>query len=290
MIQATKLELVDLGQQQSNMNITFNHKNFFCHNINSFLLKKGYSDKNIYYLIKNNNVFINDIVVLDKNFKIRFNDKVKVILNNEENTLNPFKKELSILYEDDYILIVDKPKYIDVEPTKKNYNNTLANIVTYYYKNNDIKSKIHLVNRLDKLTSGIVILAKNQYIHNLFKNVKIKKKYLSNVIGKVNKKGIIKIKIKKDENSIKRIISNDGKLSLTKYKLVSYKDNISLVDIELLTGRTHQIRLSFASINNPLVDDPIYGVNINNNMYLDAYFVKFKHPITKKIITINKRH
>ena len=110
------------------------------------------------------------------------------------------------------------------------------------------------------------------------------------MIGKVNKKGIIKIKIKKDENSIKRIISNDGKLSLTKYKLVSYKDNISLVDIELLTGRTHQIRLSFASINNPLVDDPIYGVNKNNNMYLDAYFVKFKHPITKKVITINKRH
>ena len=277
-----------MDQQLNNMDISFKYKNYFNKNINQFLLKKGYSSNNIFYLIKNKNVLVNNHVVIDKNTRIRFNDTIKVTLNNEKNTFNIFDSKLKVLYEDSYILIVDKPKNMDVEPSMKNYNNTLANIVTNYYKNNNINSKIHLVNRLDKLTSGIVILAKNQYIHNLFKNVKIVKKYYCNVIGKPKNKGLIKIKIKKEDNSIKRVVDKDGKLCLTKYKLVSYKDNVSLLDIKLLTGRTHQIRLSFASINHPLVDDPLYGNNINNNMYLDAYFVRFKHPITKKIIKIFK--
>lgn len=271
------------------MSIFFKYKNYFCNNIKEFLLKKGYSENNIFYLIKNKNVIVDGSIVKDKNHYLKFNSIINVTLNEEYNHIISYKADLDILYEDKYILIVSKPINMDVEPTKCNYDKSLSNIISYYYKKNNIKSKIHLVNRLDKLTSGIIIIAKNQYIHNLFKNVKIIKKYQAFVSGKINKKGVIKVKIKKEDNSIKRMVCDDGKLSITKYKLVKYINENSLVDIKLITGRTHQIRVSFAHINHSLINDPLYSSYINGNMYLNAYYIKFIHPISKRRVVINKR-
>lgn len=268
--------------------IYFTYRCYSRQTINSFLSKKGYSEGNIYYLIKNQNVLDDNNVVIDKNHKLHFNSLVKVTLNKEENNIKPLNQKINVLYEDDYILLVNKPYNLDIEPTKNNYEKTLANMISYYYKNNCIESKIHLINRLDKLTSGIVILAKNQYIHNLFKNVKITKKYKALLIGKVNKKQTLKIKIAKDNNSIKRIVNDKGKVSITKYKLLSYLNNESLVDIKLITGRTHQIRLSFAHINHPLKNDPLYGkITDDSGMFLKAYYVCFIHPILHKKIKIS---
>lgn len=269
------------------MSITFNYKNYIKKNINEFLLSKGYSDDNIFYLIKNKNVKVNNKIVNDKNYLLSFNATICVTLNEEVNELYRCNKTINIVYEDDYLLIVDKEKYDDVEPTKSNYESSLANKVSYYFDSKNIKSKIHLVNRLDKLTSGLVIIAKNQFIHNLMSKVNIEKKYVTLVKGKINKKGLIKVKIKKEDDSIKRIISNDGKLSLTKYRLIEYVNDNSLVDVKLLTGRTHQIRVSFESINHPLIGDPIYSKDEKENMLLRAYFLKFIHPITKKKLVIN---
>lgn len=272
------------------MNITLKYKNYIKQSINKFLLSRGYSDNNIYYLIKNKNVLVNGELVKDKNHFLTFNSVIKVTLNNEDNTLIPYECKLDIVYEDEYLLIVNKEKNVDVEPTKANNDTSLANIVTHYFKNNNIKSKIHLVNRLDKLTSGLVIIAKNQYIHNLMQNIKIDKRYLSLVKGKTNKKGTIKVKIDRVVGSIKREVNNTGKLSITKYKIVKYEDSNSLVDIKLLTGRTHQIRLSFAYINHPLVGDPLYGTDTKENMYLKAYYLSFIHPIYKKKIKVKLTH
>lgn len=268
------------------MKITFKYKNYFKKNINDFLLSKGYSDNNIFYLIKNKNVLVDDKVVNDKNYLLSFNAVIKVTLNDEFNELYRCNKPINIVYEDDYLLIVDKEKYDDVEPTKSNYENSLANKISYYFDSKNINSKIHLVNRLDKLTSGLVIIAKNQYIHNLISKVNIEKKYIALVKGKTNKKGLIKVKIKKEDNSIKRVISDEGKLSLTKYKLIKYIDDNSLVEVKLLTGRTHQIRVSFETINHPLIGDPIYSNDEKENMLLRAYFLSFIHPISKRKLVI----
>lgn len=268
------------------MKITFKYKNYFKKNINDFLLSKGYSDNNIFYLIKNKNVLVDDKVVNDKNCLLSFNAVIKVTLNEEFNELYRCNKPINIVYEDDYLLIVDKEKYDDVEPTKSNYENSLANKISYYFDSKNINSKIHLVNRLDKLTSGLVIIAKNQYIHNLMSKVNIEKKYITLVKGKTNKKGLIKVKIKKEDNLIKRVINDEGKLSLTKYKLIKYIDDNSLVEVKLLTGRTHQIRVSFESINHPLIGDPIYSKDEKENMLLRAYFLSFIHPISKRKLVI----
>lgn len=273
--------------------IKFEYISYFKCSLVSFLKKKGYSDKNIYYLIYNSNIYINNIVVRDKQVILPFKrTKITVYLNDEENTLPISKNKIDIAYEDEYFLIVNKPYNLDIEPTKRNYTNNLASKISYYFKINNIKSKIHLVNRLDKLTTGLVIVAKNQYIHNLFKKVKITKKYQALVKGKTKRKGIIKINISKDATSIKRKEDMKGKLCISKYKLIKYENNNSLVDILIKTGRTHQIRVSFKSINHPLANDPLYDEEATNErMYLKAYYLSFMHPITKKriIVTIWKK-
>lgn len=287
MIMLPKKELAALVQQVNNM-ISFKYQTKKNITLSEFLLSKGYSDSNIFYLIKNCNIVVNNEVITDRNYVLSdFNNVVKVTLNDESNDIPVLDKPLDIIYEDDYIMIINKPYDIDIEPTKGNYNNTLANVISYYYSKNNIKSKIHFVNRLDKLTSGLVIVAKNQYIHNLFSNVKITKKYHALVSGLVDNQGSIKIKIEKEENSVKRIVSSVGKACITNYKLVNYDGTNSLVDIELVTGRTHQIRVSFEYIGHPLVNDPLYGtIDNQNGMYLCAYNIRFKHPITKKEIDI----
>lgn len=267
--------------------IKFTYRCFLKQSINDFLIKKGYSSNNIFYLIKNKKVFVNDKAIKDKNEKVNFFEKINVTLLNETNTLLAYEYDLDTVYEDEYILIVNKPKNMEVEPSIKNNQTTLANAVINYFNKKGIKSKVHLVNRLDKLTTGLVIIAKNQYIHNLFKKVKIEKRYLALVEGKTKNRQTIIIKIDKVEGQIKRVISENGKLCTTKYKLLKYFNNRSLVDIKLLTGRTHQIRLSFSYIDHPLVGDPIYGKK-EEDMYLDAYYLNFIHPILKKKIKIKK--
>lgn len=268
--------------------IKFTYFHLFKKKINDVLSKKGYSDNNIYYLINEGNVKINGKIVTSKNEMTPLFSKIEVTLIDEYSSLPINNEKIKVVYEDEYLLIVDKPYNLDIEPTKSNYANNLAAMVNTYFVNNNIKSKIHFVNRLDKLTSGLVIIAKNQYIHNVFSKVKIIKEYYALVEGEVNNSGVIKVNIKRDGDSIKRIVADDGKPCVTKYRKVGYQKGMSLVNIKLLTGRTHQIRVSFAHINHPLVSDPLYNDKVNEtlSMYLKAYHLRFVHPITKKIINL----
>ena len=204
--------------------IQFIYIHLFKETINQFLIKKGYSENNIYHLISNKNVLINDKVVTSKNDTTPwFLSTITVTLNDELSTLPINKTKIDIVYEDDYLLIVNKPYNLDIEPTKANYIDNLSAMINDYFINHNIKSKIHLVNRLDKLTSGLVIVAKNQYIHNLFAKTKINKRYYALVEGNINNSGTIKVNLKKDENSIKRIVAEDGKPCITKYKKTSFE-------------------------------------------------------------------
>ena len=157
--------------------IKFTYFHLFKNKISDILEKKGYSDNNIYYLINEKNVKINGKIVTSKNEITPLFSIIEVTLNDEYSSLPINNEKLKIVYEDDYLLIVDKPFNLDIEPTKSNYANNLAAMVNTYFINNNIKSKIHFINRLDKLTSGLVIIAKNQYIHNIFSKVKIIKEY-----------------------------------------------------------------------------------------------------------------
>lgn len=256
--------------------------------ISRFMLEKGFSSSNIFHEIKQNLVLVNSTPVRDKKVEIFEGDKIEITLVPEVNELPLNKDKVEILYEDEYLLLVNKQSNLLVEPYKIGTNNNLASMVANYFFEQKIPSKIHLVNRLDKCTSGIVIIAKNQYIKNLMCKTKITKKYLALVEGKTDTSGTIKINIDKEAFSNSRIIGESGKESITEYKTISYdeKRDVSLVEAEILTGRTHQIRLSFSSIGHPLVGDETYGSKRKEDIYLKAYYTEFKHPLINKDIKI----
>ncbi|MCQ2086959.1 MAG: RluA family pseudouridine synthase [Bacilli bacterium] len=256
--------------------------------IESFMNFLGFSSSNIYQEINTGNVLKNAEKIRDKKIIIFPGDQIQITLNSEVNELPLNDSPISIVYEDEYILIVDKPKDIHVEPYKKNTNNNLACMVANYFFKNEIPSKVHLVNRLDRCTSGLVIIAKNRYIKNIFSKTKITKKYHAKIEGKIEGKNTIKIAIGKEPFANSRIEDENGKTAITEYETISYDeiDDFSFVDIKILTGRTHQIRLSFSSIGHPLVGDILYGSKRKADIYLRSYYLKFVHPITGKEIEL----
>ena len=256
--------------------------------ISNFMLEKGFSPSNIFHEIEHKFVLQNSLPVKDKNSIVKVDDKIEITLIPETNELPLNPDKIDVVYEDEYLLLVNKPSNLLVEPYKIGTNNNLACMVANYFFEQQIPSKIHLVNRLDKCTSGIVIIAKNQYIKNLMCKTKITKKYLAVVEGKTDTSGTIKINIDKEAFSNSRIIGELGKESITEYKTISYdeKRDVSLLEVEILTGRTHQIRLSFSSIGHPLVGDETYGSKRKEDICLKAYYTEFKHPLINKDIKI----
>lgn len=215
-------------------------------------------------------------------------DVVTFIYPKEDNHILPVSIPLKIVYEDDYLMVIDKQKDIACIPTRSHIDNTLANAISYYYKINNIPSTVHLVNRLDKETSGLMIVAKYREIHDrMCKDMPhIMRLYHAHVVGEVEQ-GVIDLPIYKDGHNMRRIIDERGKQSVTHYKCLKYKDGISKVQFILETGRTHQIRVHMSSIDHPLVGDSLYGDG-NGEFDLDSVMVSFIHPVTKQIKVIKK--
>ena len=209
----------------------------------------------------------------------------------------PTKKDLNILYEDEYLLVVDKPAGMPVHPSMEHYEDSLCNIVKYYFDVNNIHKKIRPVNRLDRNTSGIVIFAKNEYIQECLisqmSNNKFKKEYIAICAGNFNKKHeCIDAPISRKPNSIiERCISKNGDKAITIYHVVEQYKNFAKLKIELLTGRTHQIRVHMAYIGHPIIGDDLYGTksDLISRQALHAYHISFIHPITKNEISINSQ-
>lgn len=210
-----------------------------------------------------------------------------------EEKLNPdfqlnFSK-IDILFEDDYFLIVNKPNTISSQPSRKHQYDNLISMVAAYFKTTNITTNIHLVNRLDFSTSGVVVIAKHGYIHNEMSKINITKKYLCRVKGKLKDKiGTINLPIKRiSEQDIRREVALDGAIATTDYKVLTEKEEYSLLEVSLRTGRTHQIRVHMSYIGHPLIGDLLYGEK-DDFLYLHCYNMKFLHPITKKEINIIK--
>lgn len=251
------------------------------------------SSRLFYKLIHNKRVFLNSILVDTRQIS-KIGDIITIDLNYDEDNSNivPLKMKLNIIYEDDALLILNKPAGIAVHPSILHYDNSLANGVRYYFDSINLKKKIRPVNRLDFDTSGLIIFAKNEYVQeNLIRQMQnntFHKEYLCLAEGIFeNSKGIINAPIDRKPNSIiERCVSPDGKMAITHYEVLKSFDNYSLVKCILETGRTHQIRVHLAYIGHPLLGDSLYGhpSDIINRQALHSYKISFLHPISNKEI------
>ena len=246
-------------------------------------------------LIKKNMIFLND-TTCDTRTPVKIGDKLIIDFNYEEENSNivPNGMDLDIIYEDDWLLIVNKPSGIAIHPSILHFNNSLSNGIRFYFDKIGLKKKIRPVNRLDKDTSGLVIFAKCEYIQECLslqmQEGILKKEYLCLVSGTINQKsGTINLPIARKEGSImERCIDEKGKQAITHYKVIKEFKNYSLVECRLETGKTHKIRLHMASIGHPLLGDTLYGTSSSliSRQALHSYKIKFIHPITKKEIEL----
>lgn len=253
-------------------------------------------------LRKNKSIFLNNkSTYLDA--IINDNDIVSVNIDFDEECPNivPTKMNLEILYEDDCMLIVNKPAGIPVHPSILHFEDSLSNGIKYYFDSINLKRKIRPVNRLDRNTSGIVVFAKNAYIHDrlstLMKHNLFKKEYIAICEGLFEKKsGTITAPIARKENSIiERCVAPSGDIAITHYKVLNEfsVDGIKMSKVLVLleTGRTHQIRVHMAHLGHPIVGDTLYGKESSfiNRQALHAYKIEFIHPITHKKISISTK-
>ncbi|PEJ60805.1 RNA pseudouridine synthase [Bacillus sp. AFS002410] len=191
-----------------------------------------------------------------------------------------------IVYEDDAVLVINKPSGIPSIPSREHPKGTLANGILYYYQSIGLQSTIHIVTRLDKDTSGLMLVAKNRYIHYLFSKNELKsvqRKYIAIVHGHMNESiGVIRAKIaRKSDSIIKRVVSENGQEAITHYNVLLANRKYSVVELELETGRTHQIRVHMSSLGHPLIGDDLYGGKNDTlkRQALHSYKLSFMHPI-----------
>lgn len=232
-------------------------------------------------------IYING--VLSKNYyELHKGDELKIIFDesiNEQILTN--EKNINILYEDEYFMIIEKENNMSSQPSQKHPMNNVISCLKQYFINNNINSNIHLVNRLDYSTSGLMIIAKDGITHFEFSKIKIVKKYLCQIEGHIDpKNGTIDLPIARyDAPSIKRYVCSDGKQSITHYKVIDQEFDSDYLEVTLETGRTHQIRVHLSYLGHPLIGDELYG-NKADELKLHCYYLKFKHPWNDKEIEI----
>lgn len=215
-------------------------------------------------------------------------DELKIEIPCPDGGIEPMYIPINVIYEDDDLIAVNKSPFLACHPTHNHQGDTLANALAYHLKNEGKQSVFRAVGRLDKGTSGIVICALNK--HSAAKIPKTaEKEYLAVVSGKTEKYGTIDRPIyRPDPMKTIRAVGEQGDRAVTHWETVATDGKISLVRIKLETGRTHQIRVHFASIGMPLVGDSLYGTDEMKlgHQLLHCARVSFVHPVTGEKITL----
>lgn len=247
-------------------------------------------------LVQEGNVLVNGAAKKDS-YKVQLGDSVEVnIPEAKEVDLRPENIPLEIVYEDDDIIVVNKPKGLVVHPANGNPDGTLVNAIMAICKDtlSGIGGEIRpgIVHRLDKDTSGLIIVAKNDKAHiNMSKEIKdrqVKKIYIALVRGRVaENEATINMPIGRSTKDRKKMaVRKDGKEAITHFKVIKRYHNYTLLEVKIDTGRTHQIRVHMAEIGHPVVGDIVYSSGKNEfgveGQMLHAKSLDFKHPITGK--------
>lgn len=222
-------------------------------------------------------------------------DIIKIELPHESNEYEAQQMGIEVLYEDFDLLVVEKPFGMVVHPTRNHLENTMLNALKYYFDENGIKSKVRFVNRLDRDTSGILIVAKNAYAHSvLTKDTsmwEMHKKYIAVVEGKLDESGTIRLPIIKSEDGIRRTVDENGQECVTHYRTIKSNERASFVELELETGRTHQIRVHMSAMGHPIFGDELYGGNLDliERQALHCIELGFYSPRLEKEIRVKTK-
>jgi len=251
-----------------------------------------FSRKSLSKIKNNQGIYLNDEPVY-VTVRVHPGDLLQIFAPIESSEFIPPEPiPFDIVYEDMDIIVVNKPPGIVVHPTKSHLNQTLANGLIYYWSSKGEQFRFRPVHRLDQNTSGLLVIAKNQYSHHKLAlqlhDRTLKRTYRAIVHGYVvEEKGVIDAPIMKDPNhALRRIVDNsqhpDAKSAITYYKTIERFSESSLLELQLATGRTHQIRVHMSWLGHPLLGDELYGGQINNNglnrQALHAIQLEFTHP------------
>ncbi len=231
------------------------------------------------------------------NYPVKPGDVVTVRLDEEKPEYPAEDGPLAILYEDDFLLAVDKPAGMLIHPSRSCFSGTLANFVAGYYAKTGQKSAFHPMTRLDRDTFGVVLLAKNAHVHTLLQNTRVQKTYHALTLGGPEEdRGIIDAPIaRKPLPSLLRCVRENGKPSVTRYTVLARKGELCKLALEPVTGRTHQLRLHCMHSGFPILGDPQYNspesIALSREMglayqQLCAKSLILTHPITGKTLEI----
>lgn len=259
-----------------------------------FLKSQGYSH-HILTLMKTeaNAILLNNERGFGKTI-LKCKDSLRILIPEQPISENivPRKMDLSILYEDEDILVINKPADTPIHPSQGNYENTLANGTAYYFAQKGQPFIYRCINRLDRDTTGALILAKNPLSAAILSRQmvqrQIRRTYLALVEGIPPKNGTVSAPIARmDGSAIERTVDfQNGEQAVTHFELLSVGPRCSLVELHLETGRTHQIRVHMKHIGHPLPGDYIYNptYDLINRQPLHSYQLEFTHPVTKKAL------
>lgn len=249
-------------------------------------LKKMFSNlskNSVKSLLHNEKVFVNGNMTTKYNYELNVGDVVEI--------REKVAKNIDIIYEDKDIIVINKPSGLLTVATEKEKNKTAYHLVMEYLKKKNKNNRIFIIHRLDKDTSGIIMFAKNERAKHLYQdnwNDIVKKRcYYAVIDGKMeNKEGTIKSYLKENGNMVYSVKDKSGKLAITEYKVLKERKNISLLDINLKTGRKNQIRVHMKENKTPILGDLKYGEKskLINRLALHAYKLELINPVTKKLL------
>ena len=261
-------------------------------NIHEFLKAHGYSSTVIRHLKETEKGIQRNGVWSRVYEPLCSGDTVTILLTEEASSENivPTPLPLDIVYKDEDLLIINKPAGMPIHPSQGNYDNTLANACAYYFQQKGEPFTYRCINRLDRDTTGLLIIARHAYSASLLSSMvakrEIHREYLALATGLVPDSGVIEAPIARvDGSTIEREVNFEtGEFARTHYKCLEYKNGYSLVSLKLDTGRTHQIRVHMKYIGHPLPGDFLYNpdYSVIRRQALHSYRLTFTHPITGK--------
>nr|WP_297396275.1 RluA family pseudouridine synthase [uncultured Peptostreptococcus sp.] len=246
----------------------------------------NFSVRSISKMKRANNIYINGRPAKPTSM-VKQGDIIEIQINEEKAGFIGQDLGVAIVYEDQDLIVADKPPYMVVHPTKSHFDGTLANAISYHIDRRGEGPRIRFVNRLDMNTSGLVVVAKNSYAHHKLSlemgQDNVYKEYLAIVEGIISEdSGVLDFPIYREtEDSISRVVDPRGQRSITHFRTLQRLDGASLLSLRLETGRTHQIRVHLSHIGHPIIGDDLYGKPdspLIRRQALHAYRIGFDQP------------